>query len=392
MAFPDDENNGSLGFLKTNLADPNTAIGSTSTSPNGDVTNYAPPRPPVGAAQSREAQIAALMPALPDSLKSLGFPNGNTNPAIVVAPNSASDARDAAFARFGTSLPQGVQDTINSHKNALAEADKYLTVAGHIHQMRNEISSKLDSADYLKDLSTLDHMDPNYESKIVALNAKYPNAGGQLVQDALSTLHGARANYLKAVAPGGADEFTAGSPEQQAYISRLQQTKDPQLARAHAENVAKGEDMVRTNAEKGVINPQEMFSLDAQGNFKHPEFFNPDHSINYHAVALEAAKNTAAGESTKAKLKLGTDAVAAAEKFLTIHKEEPDVENDPQLYKDWHAANSILIRSLRATDRAGGSSISSTPPAATPSGTPPPAAQPSVTPAPVKNASAYTNF
>lgn len=381
MAYPNDEENGANGFLKTSLADP--TIGRTATSDNGDVVNYAPPRPPIGALPSREAQIQALLPTLPDSLKNFMTPPETSNSTFVS--DSAARQRDADFARYGTGLPDEVQKSYGDHRAALAEADKYLAVAGHFHNMRNEIESKLDSADFLKGLSSLDHTDPNFESSTAKLLAQYPKAGGQAVTDALSSMHSARANYLQGVAPGGANEFTKGSPEQQTYINTIHQTKDPRAARAAALNTQKGEEMVKVAAAKGLIDPNELFAWDAQKqDYVHPEVFNPDGSVNYHQIGLLAATAEGSGESRKAQLDVSKNAVAAAEKFLTIHKEEPD-PSDP-LFKEWHAANSIIIRSMRAPD-AG--ERPSTMPGNAPAQ---PAATPAPTPAPVKAASDYTRF
>jgi hypothetical protein len=301
MAYPDDEKFGTQGFTQTN--------------PNGDIINYAPPRPPVGALPSREAEIAALLPALPESLKRFAQPQSAL--PVTTAVDSAARERDANFTNFGTSLPQDVHENYSQHKNALAEADKYLIVAGHMHNMRNEIESKLDSADFLKELANLKHDDPNFEANTAKLLAKYPLAGGQAVSGAISTLHSARANYLQGTAPGGANEFTAGSPEQTAYINRYHQTKDPRAARAHAQNVQKGEEMVKTAVANGLLDLDKDFPAWDGNPDTRPKVYNDDGSVNYHEVGLLAANRAGelGGKAVTAEARSAKAAVDLLAKF-----------------------------------------------------------------------------
>lgn len=303
MAYPDDERNGTTAVTPPTQTDP------------GSIVNYAPP---VGAAPSREAQIKALLPALPDNLKQLGFPDGNSNPSnILVVPNSAADQRDADFARFGTGLPDEVHQSFQSHRQALEEADKYLTVAGHIHSMRNDIESKLDSADFLKDFSKIDHTSPTYEQDSAKLFAKYPKAGGPAVQDAVASLHGARANYLQATAPGGADEFGTNTPERAAYVTRFHETKNPQAARAHALNTQKGEEMIKTAVASGLIDPDTDFPKWDGEDKTRPSIYNPDGSVNYHEAGLLAANRASelTGKGATAEAKAAQRAVEILKSF-----------------------------------------------------------------------------
>lgn len=300
MAYPNDEQNGNEGFYQQSAAQGDTS--------NGDVINYAPSVTPIGSRQTREDRLATLLPKLPPSLLNL-IPGANDN-GIVIAHDTAANERDANFARYGTGLPtqvdfqraaqrdalfaklglpQEITDSYAGHKQALAEADKYLSVAGHLHSMRNEISGKLDSADFLKDYANLDHTDSNFEANTAKLLAKYPMASGSAVQDAVQAKHSARTNYLQGVAPGGADEFGTDTPERTAYINRLAQTKDPHAARAHAQNVQKGEEMIRTAVSKGLLDPNTDFP-EWDGNDKtRPKIYNADGTVNYHEAALVAA-------------------------------------------------------------------------------------------------------
>jgi hypothetical protein len=280
--YPDDEQFGATAQLTSPIEDPSRdplkPIGPTRTP---DIINYRPPASP-GAVLSREDELAGLPPSILASL-------GQVNSGIVVAPDSASRQRDEYFRLYGTALPQGVHESYQQHTAALADADKYLAVSKHFHDMQQEAKSKLDSADFLREAASLDHTDPNYDARLGALFAKYPHANGSIVQDAVTSKHQARANYLQGTAPGGAEEFGVNTPERQAYINRLGQTKDPRAARAHAQNVQKGEEMIKTAVAKGLINLDTDFpSWDGEDASK-PAVYNDDGSVNYHQVALLAA-------------------------------------------------------------------------------------------------------
>jgi hypothetical protein len=350
--YPYDEQFGSEGFSRQG------DLSNDEPSHGGDTINYAPSIKPIGANQSREDRIAALLPKLPPSLLNL-IPGANPNNGIVVAQDSTAHERDANFARYGTGLPtqedfqraarrdalftklglpQEITDSYAGHKQALAEADKYLAVAGHLHSMRNEISSKLDSADFLKDYSNLDHTDSNFEANTAKLLAKYPMAGGSAVQDAVQAKHSARANYLQGVAPGGADEFGTDTPERTAYINRLAQTKDPRAARAHAQNVQKGEEMIRTAVSKGLLDPNTDFP-EWDGNDKtRPKIYNADGTVNYHEASLLAATrapdapggvNDKSQKQESAQIRTYRDTIASAAK-------NPAMLDDPT-FKALHA-------------------------------------------------------
>lgn len=352
MAYPEDEEQGTMGFLQT------SPTGTTESFANGDVVNYAPPRPPVGALNTREAQITALLPALPENLKRFMQPQNAASAGITVAPDTASRDRDESFARFGTGLPQEVHLNFSSHKGALAEADKYLTVAGHIQNMRNEIESKLDSADFLKELAQIDHSTPNFDATTAKLLAKYPRAAGQTVENALQALGRARQTYLAGVAPGGADEFGDGTPEREAYINRLHQTKNPRAARAHANNVAKGEEMIKTALAAGVLKLDEDFPEWkpewAKDSKARPAIYNADGSVNYHQAGLLAAKRAA--DFGKAAKEEDRD---EARDLLTIRQfADPDMqESNPDLKTLYTAA--LNRQNAREKKRAGQSTTSS---------------------------------
>lgn len=347
MAYPEDERNGTSAL---------------SQQPSQDVINYAPPRPPVGALSTREAQIQALLPALPESLKQFMRPQ-QPEQNIVVAPNNASHNRDQDFARYGSGLPQEIHDNYTSHKDALGEADKYLTVAAHMQALRNEVEGKLDSADFLKELAQIDHTTPNYDATIAKSLAKFPRASGSAVQDALSSMGNARQVYLAGVAPGGADEFGDGTPERDAYINRLHQTKNPRAARAHAQNVAKGEEMVKTALAAGVLKLDEDFPhwnpAWAQNEKARPAIYNADGSVNYHQAGLLAAQRAADfGKAAKEEDREESRDLMTIKQFS-----DPDViEANPDLKTLYTAA--LTRQNNREKKRAGQAVTTTAKPAA----------------------------
>lgn len=366
MAYPDDEQNGTVGaagtFRSTNLADPNAANRQVA-SANGDVVNYLPTKPPIGAtsAASREAQITALLP----------------NITIPLPPNPNADARGFVSnvdATLNSNPNTSIANQYKEHKRSLDAANEYLNTSAHMHTMREEIGSKLDSADFLQELSKINHDSPTYEADAAKLFAKFPRAGGAGVQDALNIRQGARANYLHGMAGGGASEFADGSPERDAYEARYHLTKNPIEAKAHAENVQKGEEMIKTSIANGIFDVNDLSW--AGGKPVKPEFFNPNGTVNYHAIGLAASKKAGElfGKSALADDKAQKEQFEAAKEIIAQHKGKT-LQPDNPAYKSLKAAEAIVARQLRGN-----------PPAAT--SVPAPAAP--VAPAgPVKSASAY---
>lgn len=181
------------------------------------------------------------------------------------------------------------RDEYAQQAKALDAVNAHLALATHMHQLQEELASKADTADFLTKHATLNPTSPTYENDVSTLFAQHPRTTGQAVTDALGSARAARSTYMNAVAPGGADEFSAGSPEQHAYITNIRQTNDPMAARAHALNVAKGEEMTKALIAKGLVDPTKDFPTWDGTEQTRPKVYNPDGSINYHEIGMLGA-------------------------------------------------------------------------------------------------------
>lgn len=181
-------------------------------------------------------------------------------------------------------------------QRALEAVDKQLAIASHMHNLHEELATKADTADFLTKHAKLDPTGPTYENDVAQTLALHPRTSGPAVDAALAAGRSARSTYLNAVSPGGANEFETGSPEQHAYVTRFRQTSDPIAARAHALNVAKGEEMTKTLISKGLLDPAKDFpEWDGNPQSK-PAVYNDDGSVNYHQLGLVAATRAGSNE------------------------------------------------------------------------------------------------
>lgn len=279
------------------------------------------------------------------------------------------------------------------HDEALSKAKEYYDLASHVTDQHTKAKTFTDSADFLTKLSTVERTDPEFERKFAEIAAAHPYADGQLVQSTVQSKLNARKTFTDALQHGGASEFGSEdnqTPEYHAYKRAIHETKDPAQARAAAIAAKEGEKTISDAVAKGVFNvDQDLPAWQPQWATKadktRPKIYNPDGSINYSEAGKIIAKKTGAGEGTKATLDLAKNSTAAAEKFLSIHKDKPDPEIEPELFKNWHAANSIIIRTMRSPDATLRPGVAAVSPSATPTGLP------AVTPAPT-SAKRYTQF
>lgn len=306
------------------------------------------------------------------------------NPADVIGPPPAQ-AADTTF----MTPSEKEAERLKPHQDALTGAKRYYDLAAHVTGLHNESKKFADSADFLTKLGTLERTDPNFEQKFAEISAAHPYADGDLVQATVHSKMNARGKFMEAMQHGGAAEFGSEqnqTPEYHAYKVALHESKDPTIARAAAMQTKQGEEMIADAASKGIFNADtDLPAWDPAWadpkNKNRPKIWNPDASINYAEARKVITAKAGSGESLKLRLEGEKNSVAAAEKFLQIHKVEPEPE-DP-LFKDWHAANSIINRAMR-------NNLGPTQRATAPS--PTPTAAPAAAVTPPTSAQAYTKF
>lgn len=274
-------------------------------------------------------------------------------------------------------------------QQALESVNRQLAIAAHMHTLHEELATKADTADFLTKHAQLDPTHPTYESDVAHLLASHPRTQGQAVTDALGSARATRTTYLNAVAPGGADEFTMGSPEHQAYINRFQQTQDPVAARAHALNTAKGEEMVKTAISKKLIDPAKDFPEWDGTEQNRPKVYNPDGTVNYHELGFIAAtragnEESLAGqkEQKKADEQTYRDSLGILNKWNSYTDKYQEEQKDSAEGVIAKQAKDIVFNKAKYGNINGptGTNVTTTAPAAKPTGG---------SPAPVNDASAF---
>lgn len=241
---------------------------------NGDMESYAPAivAQVASAAQPIGAGENPLVYGQPGS-KAFGQVAGYN---VADRRNDLTESRDA-FHQEHTKQ----QDTLAQLKEVDDHTTKALEATKTRIALQNQINQKLDTADFLRKFSAVDHTDPNYEEKVGVLAALHPLAGNDdAVKEMLKTKHDARNIYTDVMKTGGVNQFDG--PARDAYMAVAKQTGgDIVQAHAAAKRVETAHNQLLKDRGEGYITADDIPAWDPTSGQARPDAYNSDGSLNY---------------------------------------------------------------------------------------------------------------
>lgn len=308
------------GFRKTGLQ-PTT----------GDtVTGQGPPVPTV------QDFIARLYSGNPNANAS------NPNERVIIAPDTATNTRNANMDRYGTSFPgekpmsgdpdalahyrqwktdnnmpltaedfpavspfvrggrgssaaggaqtpQSIeQQILAQHRDAREEIANRLSVTKEAYALQHQAERDHNTASAFHDINKIDLNDPEHDKKLFGILGANPNVNMQELAPLIAARKEQRGLVAKALEAGGIDQFAEGSQARSAFQRNFTQTKDLNRAQAAAKEMDKAEKDWSTAQAKGFVHDDDLANPDLK-------LTNKDGSYNVPAMKNFIAKR-ASGE------------------------------------------------------------------------------------------------